>query len=352
VVGYTPDLVAGVWIGNSDGSPMRDVQSAAGAGRIWRTFMDAALADVPARPFTRPADVVQREVCKLSGLLPTAECPERIQAMFTPANLPSRPDDLYRRVEVCKVNGKAAFDRVPSNAREARVFVVFPSPDTEWGPKNGFPAPPSQRCDDVYRGVQVAKIDAPGAETPVSGTVQIAGSAMMDDFHHLDLEIGAGATPTVWTKITEGRTEGVDRALLGVWDTSRYPAGRYTLRLNVYDSVGNAINTTSPVIVGAAASPVPVGSPAPLVPSLIAPVFGQTPVPTPGGQPQQPPTLVPPALGPRTPTPIPGASPVPSGPAVPPGQPGTPGPNTRFGPAPPTATPALAQPATPTPRRR
>ena len=37
---------------------------------------------------------------------------------------------------------------------------------------------------------------------------------MLDDFHHLDLEVGAGASPTVWTKITEGRTQGVDRALL------------------------------------------------------------------------------------------------------------------------------------------
>ena len=70
---------------------------------------------------------------------------------------------------------------------------------------------------------------------------------MMDDFNHLDLEVGAGPNPTVWSKITDGRTEGVDRALLGVWNTTSFPAGRYTLRLTVYDSLGNTIQRLSPV---------------------------------------------------------------------------------------------------------
>jgi 1A family penicillin-binding protein len=335
VIGYTPDLVAGVWVGNSDGSPMRDVQSAAGAGRIWHAFMEQALAGVPARPFNRPPEVVTREVCKLSGLLPTPECPEKIQAIFTPDNVPSKPDDLYRRVEVCKANGKLAFDLVPANARESKVFVVFPSPDTDWGPKHGFPGPPAQRCDDVYRGVRVAEIQSPGPETPVTGTVQVVGSAMMDDFDHLDLEVGAGANPSIWTKITDHRTQGVDKALLGVWNTASFPAGRYTLRLTVYDSFGNPINHMSPVNLSAPASPSPSGSPAPFAPSLLPPLFGPTPTP----RPVQPAAGVTPGLLPRTPAPA--ATPVPV--ATPTTAPA--GPSTRFGPPP-------GQPPTPTPRRR
>ena len=325
VIGYTPDLVAGVWVGNSDGSPMRDVVSAAGAGRIWHMFMEAALADVPARPFARPADVTTREVCKLSGLLPTPECPEKIQAIFAPGTIPTKADDLFRRVEVCKVNGKLAFDLVPANARESKVFVVFPPPDADWGPKNGYPGPPGQRCDDVYRGVKVADIQGPGAEAPVSGTVQVTGSAMMDDFNHLDLEVGAGASPSVWTKITDRRTEGVDRALLGVWNTAGFPAGRYTLRLTVYDSVGNAISDTSPVTVGTTVTPVIFGSPGPQAPSLIPPLFGPTPVP-------QPAPGATPVLAPRTPPA--GSAPAP-----------TPTPSTRF-------VPPIGQPPQPTPTSR
>jgi 1A family penicillin-binding protein len=336
VIGYTPDLVAGVWVGNSDGSPMRDIVSAAGAGRIWHTFMEAALADVPARPFPRPPEIVSREVCKLSGLLPTPDCPEKVEALFTPSNVPTKPDDLYRRVEICKVNGKLAFDRVPANARESRVFVVFPPPDADWGPKNGFPAPPAQRCDDVYRGVKTADITVPGPEAPVSGTVQVVGSAMMDDFDHLDLEVGAGANPAVWTKITDRRTEGVERALLGVWNTASFPPGRYTLRLTVFDSFGNTINHVSPVTVGAP-SPVIFGSPGPQAPSLVPPLFGPTPAPQPTGVPQ-PSTGVTPVIAPRT------------TPGGPPPTPVTPTPSTRF--VPPIGQPPQAPPPTPTPRRR
>jgi len=331
VVGYTPDLVTGVWVGNSDGSPMRDVLSASGAGKIWHTFMESALADVQPRPFPRPPDVTAREVCKLSGLLPTPECPDKVQALFTQANLPTKPDDLYRRIEVCKVNGKLAFDLVPANAREAKVFVQFPAPDDAWGPRNGFPAPPSQRCDDVYRGVKVAQINGPNPETPVTGSVQVTGSAMMDDFNYLDLEIGAGATPTVWSKITDARGQGVDNALLGVWDAARFPAGRYTLRLTIYDSLGNSIQTLAPVTLGAARTPTPAASPGPFTPPQVPSLFGPTATPAPAT-----PVLPPRGLNPTTPA----ASPVPN---ARPTQPGL------VQPLPPQPTPAVP---TATPRRR
>jgi hypothetical protein len=262
--------------------------------------MEAALDGTPARPFTRPPDVVEREVCQLSGLLPTADCPKTVVELFTPGDLPNRPDDLHRRVELCKVNGKLAFERVPANARESKVFVVFPEPYADWGAKNGFPPPPTQRCDDVYRGVRIAEIDAPGPETAVGGMVQVVGSAMLDDFQHLDLEVGAGPSPTVWSKITDGRTEGVDRALLGVWNTTSFPAGRYTLRLTVYDSLGNAIQRMSPVVVGTTATPTPAGSPGPFIPPQQAPLFGAPPTPTvQPGAPARPTPAPSPAINPR-----------------------------------------------------
>ena len=43
-VGYTPTLVAGVWAGNSDGTPMRNATGVTGAAPIWRDFMMGMLA--------------------------------------------------------------------------------------------------------------------------------------------------------------------------------------------------------------------------------------------------------------------------------------------------------------------
>ena len=54
-VGFTPSLVAGVWSGNNDNTPMR--QGSDGvytAGPIWNTFMRRALEGTPIEQFTKP----------------------------------------------------------------------------------------------------------------------------------------------------------------------------------------------------------------------------------------------------------------------------------------------------------
>jgi len=43
-VGYTPDFLVGVWIGNSDNTPMKQVSGQLGAGKIWHEAMDIMLA--------------------------------------------------------------------------------------------------------------------------------------------------------------------------------------------------------------------------------------------------------------------------------------------------------------------
>ena len=50
-VGYTPQLVTGVWQGNVDGRPQKRVISASSAGQLWHNFMEEALKDQPAIPF-------------------------------------------------------------------------------------------------------------------------------------------------------------------------------------------------------------------------------------------------------------------------------------------------------------
>ena len=47
-IGYTPDLVAGVWVGNDDNDPMKKVSGATLPAQIWHGFMAAALAGIPA----------------------------------------------------------------------------------------------------------------------------------------------------------------------------------------------------------------------------------------------------------------------------------------------------------------
>ncbi len=69
-VGYTPNLVTGVWVGNADNTPMKDVIGITGAGPIWHDFMESALRPIPVEQFLPPAGLVQERVSNLTGLIP------------------------------------------------------------------------------------------------------------------------------------------------------------------------------------------------------------------------------------------------------------------------------------------
>ena len=50
-VGYTPDLVCGVWVGNDDNTAMNGVMGGQLPAQIWKNFMEKALAQIPAKNF-------------------------------------------------------------------------------------------------------------------------------------------------------------------------------------------------------------------------------------------------------------------------------------------------------------
>src|SRR5690606_40577025 len=73
-IGYTPELVVGVWVGNADFTPMVNTSGVTGAAPIWHNFMEAALAG-RATPFARPAGIVDKTICGISGAEPSEFCP-------------------------------------------------------------------------------------------------------------------------------------------------------------------------------------------------------------------------------------------------------------------------------------
>ncbi|HLB79527.1 MAG TPA: PBP1A family penicillin-binding protein [Dongiaceae bacterium] len=53
-IGFTAELVTGVWVGNDDGRPMGKVSGGALPARLWGSFMRQALAGQPPRPLPEP----------------------------------------------------------------------------------------------------------------------------------------------------------------------------------------------------------------------------------------------------------------------------------------------------------
>jgi membrane peptidoglycan carboxypeptidase len=102
-VGYTPDLVAAVWVGYPDEQrPMTDVHGATVTGgtlpaEIWARFMKAALADTPASDFSTSSAGrwVTVDVCSESHLPPTELCPTIVKMLFRSDKVPSDTCNIH-----------------------------------------------------------------------------------------------------------------------------------------------------------------------------------------------------------------------------------------------------------------
>lgn len=64
-VGYTPQIIAGVWVGNADRSPMLNVNGITGAAPIWHDFMENAfrILRLPTVWYVPPRNVVRTSQC-------------------------------------------------------------------------------------------------------------------------------------------------------------------------------------------------------------------------------------------------------------------------------------------------
>jgi penicillin-binding protein 1C len=136
-VGYTPDLVVGVWSGNTNYEPMHAVNGLSGAAPIWHQFMRTVLSSRSPQAFARPAGLEQVEVCALSGLLPTPACPYRRLEWFIEGTHPTGVDNFYRQVWVDPVTGRLAQPGAPVGATQ-RVVLDLPVQAQPWARSQGL----------------------------------------------------------------------------------------------------------------------------------------------------------------------------------------------------------------------
>ncbi len=136
-IGYTQDLVVGVWAGNADYKAMRKINGLTGAAPIWAEFMRSALTGQPERTFSRPPGLTQVEICALSGLLPSADCPYRRLEWFINGTQPTRIDTVFRKVTLDASTGLLAGADTPPERRMERLALDLPALAAPWAAANG-----------------------------------------------------------------------------------------------------------------------------------------------------------------------------------------------------------------------
>ncbi|NDJ61877.1 MAG: hypothetical protein GYB67_12175 [Chloroflexi bacterium] len=102
-VGYNRNVAVGVWVGNSDGSPMVNSSGLTGAAPIWNDvilgiynnprFLENLLVEGSPRPdrLDQPSGMTPRQLCRLSAMRdPVENCGASTQELFllTPAGIP------------------------------------------------------------------------------------------------------------------------------------------------------------------------------------------------------------------------------------------------------------------------
>lgn len=199
LVGYTPNVVVGVWVGNNDNSPMTRGSSIAGAP--WRDIMEAALDDLPVESF-KPYDL--------------------------PANYNDLPPILRgvwvgnRAFYVDSVTGKLATEYTPDETR-VEIPHVEPHSVLHWIDKDD-PQNPSgnSRKDSQYKAWEFGVQNWISEHYPLLRSIEIEMPDEYDDVHSensqiiIDVKLNKGGEydedETVQISVESPRSRDIERA--------------------------------------------------------------------------------------------------------------------------------------------
>ncbi|NPV65726.1 MAG: hypothetical protein HPY64_01120 [Anaerolineae bacterium] len=328
-LGYTPNVVVGVWHGNTDNSPMLGTSGLTGAAPIWNAVMTAAIARLGTQNFPIPPNVGTIEVCADSGTQPSAQCLNRRQELVVTSQLPPGPEqDIYKKVRVDTLTGLLANDFCP-NFTEERQFLNISDPTAfdwinntaagqQWAAQRNIPLParpvPTEACNPNIQ-QPIISMEWPVPNGQVQGVVEVQGRVLVYNFNRYQLEYGIGNAPQAF-QIVDGpyTIQHANTEFLGRWDVSQLPNGPYTLRLKVFTNDGGFANLDRVVLVNN-----PIVTPTPS-PSPTVMVITQTPTPiiitpTPFIETWAPPTFTPmfptAVIVTNTPLPVPGSTTLP-----------------------------------------
>jgi penicillin-binding protein 1A len=97
-VGFTADLVCGVWIGNDDNAPMAHATGGTLPAKIFHSFMTAAEAGLPVRPLAGSLAVATAPVTPVGAMPVDADAAPNQTPAPTPKEKPDSIGDLIDRI--------------------------------------------------------------------------------------------------------------------------------------------------------------------------------------------------------------------------------------------------------------
>jgi 1A family penicillin-binding protein len=336
-MGYTPELVTGVWVGNADNTPMKNVTGSSGAGPIWHNFMERALEGRPASQFARPDGIDEIEISTDAGSLPSEACPpdRRRTEIFAAGQGPLGPEyDFHQFIDIDVSTNARATEYCPAELVERRYYYYLPGEEGQkWAMEHGIPQPPEVICP-VHAAVAPVALTQPIPGETVFGEVYVEGKANLPNFQYYIVEYGIGRDPIGWGQVAGPVYSPVDGGLLAIWNVANLENRDYSLRVVVFDQAGYSAEARTWVWVQNA-TPTPTVTPTPTITATPTPTATASPSPTPSPTPtaSPTPTVTPTPTATSTPIVLP-TVPIPTLTIVPPTETPTPTPTSSGAPPP------------------
>jgi hypothetical protein len=276
---------------------MINTSGLSGAAPIWSQFMETAVPYVSGgspTPFSRPAGIVDKVICAVSGTEPSNWCREQRNEIFA-ADQPPLPagKDLYRKTTLDTWTGLEASDACSDFTEEQTVINTGGDPWAEkwlesgagkdWLEAHDFPRDvafaPQRECNNndpqptiEFRGWKEGNIIT---EFVVDVKAIIDAP---DGINRWTLEFGQGENPNQWKQIAEGRDEAENPTTLLNWDLQDENIGGDTITLRIYVTGENGY--AEQTITVKLNLPTPTPPPTPTETATPLPTPTDTPTPT------------------------------------------------------------------------
>jgi len=249
-LGYTPDITIGVWIGNADYTPMRNVSGVTGAAPLWADVIqweiNRSMGGTPTS-FTRPDGIEDMVICKESGTIPSDRCSDQTSEIFVKGQPPlPKKEDLWQEIAIDTWTNLRAGpacsefteEKLTLNVTEkwAKKWIRVEDAGRSWAESIGFSDPviftPTRECKSDDPRPTIVFVGLNDGMTISETELDIyAVVKATENFKSFKLQYGVGNNPSKWHTLYSSDNQEKEPEKLVTWDVYQADSARVTLRI-------------------------------------------------------------------------------------------------------------------------
>lgn len=273
-IGWTPQVVVGVWMGNTDNRPTGGETGYGVAAPVWNLVISAALQGQADIGFPQPSGMIQQEVCNDTGTtVPANGCGpggSYNEIFWSSQPPPPGTNSLFQVINVDPFTNRIANENCQRYAQPRNFLMTTDATAVSWinnrfegqawAQSRGLPIPleqpPTEECQPGQP-EPIVELDSPAIGATVRGPVEFRGRVSLPGFSRYEFQIAPAGTENFTT--IAGQTYNSEapttNSFLGGWNSVDTPDGQYVLRLVAYATNNAFLDVRVPVTVSNAAAP-------------------------------------------------------------------------------------------------